>query len=169
MSALYLKTSSQSATHAAGESLAPLLQKGDVLLLSGDLGAGKTQLVKGIACGLGIREPVTSPTFNILLVHQGRMPLYHVDLYRLDRAEQLEDIDFFGTLEAGGVAAVEWGDRFGEVEDTGTLSVAIRIESDTERLLEVAPRGSRGRELAAGWSASCKGIQGVAVREDGVL
>ena len=60
--------------------------------------------MKGVAAGLGVAEPVTSPTFNILLVHPGRLPLYHFDLYRLERAEQLEDIDFYGTLEAGGVS-----------------------------------------------------------------
>ena len=85
-----------------------------MVVLSGDLGAGKTQLTKGLAAGLGVVEPVTSPTFNILLVHEGRIPLYHFDLYRLEFAEQLDDLDYWGTLEADGVSVVEWGDRFAE-------------------------------------------------------
>ena len=89
--------------HGGRRALAPLLVAGDVVLLSGDLGAGKTQLTKGVAEGLGVAEPVTSPTFNILLVHQGRLPLYHFDLYRLERADELEDLDYYATLEADGV------------------------------------------------------------------
>ena len=110
-----IHTESPLATRSCGAAVAPLLRAGDVLLLCGDLGAGKTQLTKGIAEGLGVAEPVTSPTFNILLVHEGRIPLYHFDLYRLERAEQLEDIDYWGTLEGDGVSVVEWGDRFGGV------------------------------------------------------
>jgi len=165
MSTLLLKTTEEAATRAAGAALAPLLRPGDVLVLSGDLGAGKTQLVKGIARGLDVPETVTSPTFNILLVHQGSLPLYHVDLYRLDRADQLEDIDFFGTVEAGGVTVVEWGDRFAEVLDVSTLSVELHIESDLERLLEVGWRGPRGAELASEWARACTALPGVTIRE----
>jgi len=169
MDTMQLEALGETATWSAGEALAPLLRPGDVLLLSGDLGAGKTQLVKGIASGLGIAEPVTSPTFNILLVHHGRLPLYHVDLYRLDRADQLEDIDFFGTLEAGGVTAVEWGDRFREVVDAGTVRITIHIESDTKRILEVIGSDRRGRELVSDWSRACDGIIDLVVRGDGSL
>ncbi|HSK46403.1 MAG TPA: tRNA (adenosine(37)-N6)-threonylcarbamoyltransferase complex ATPase subunit type 1 TsaE, partial [Coriobacteriia bacterium] len=91
---LTLHTSSSNATQACGAQLAHLVDAGDVLLLTGDLGAGKTQLTKGLAAGLGVAEPVTSPTFNMLLVHEGRVPLYHFDLYRLDRADQLDDLDY---------------------------------------------------------------------------
>ncbi len=109
-----MRTESAAQTMAAGEALAPLLVAGDVVLLSGDLGAGKTQFAKGVAEGLGVVEPVTSPTFNILLVHQGRLPLYHFDLYRLEHADELEDLDYYATLESDGVCLVEWGDRFTE-------------------------------------------------------
>ena len=165
MKALHLSTVDEAATRAAGVALAPLLRAADVLVLSGDLGAGKTQLVKGIAEGLGVREAVTSPTFNIMLVHQGRVPLYHVDLYRLDHADQLEDIDFFGAVEAGGVIAVEWGDRFAAVRAVATLEVVLHIVSDSDRLLEVTGRGQRGAELASEWSRACEELPGVNVRE----
>jgi tRNA threonylcarbamoyladenosine biosynthesis protein TsaE len=131
--------------------LAGLVAAGDVIVLSGDLGAGKTQLTKGLAVGLGVVESVTSPTFNILLVHEGRIPLYHFDLYRLETAEQLDDLDYWGTLEADGVSVVEWGDRFAEaVPDQGVV-VRILITGDDCRALEIEGRGVRGEMLASAW------------------
>ncbi len=142
-------------TMRCGRVLGHLVRPGDVVLLSGDLGAGKTQLTKGIAQGLSVAEPVTSPTFNILLVHQGRIPLYHFDLYRLERAEELEDLDYYATLEADGVAVVEWGDRFAEAAPAQGLSISIVIEDDETRRVELAPIGERGEELAAAWLSAC--------------
>jgi len=139
---------------AAGEALAHLLEPGDVLLLSGDLGAGKTQLTKGIARGLGVVEPVTSPTFNILLVHEGRLTLNHFDLYRLDEANQLQDIDYFGTVEGDGVSVVEWGDRFTEARPAAGLAIEFHIVGDEVRTVQVRPLGERGERLAAAWVAA---------------
>jgi len=144
-------------TIRAGRLLAGLLEPGDVVLLSGDLGAGKTQLAKGIAEGLGVREPVTSPTFNIMLVHEGRIPLYHLDLYRLAHATELEDIDYYATLEADGVSVVEWGDRFDEARPANGLSVVILISGDEERRVEVEPIGERGIALSNAWAAALAG------------
>jgi len=135
-----------------GSVLAPLLLPGDVILLSGDLGAGKTQLTKGVALGLGVADPVTSPTFNILLVHEGRIPLYHFDLYRLERASELEDLDYFATLEADGVSIVEWGDKFSDATPAQSLGIEILIEGDDDRRLELTPKGVRGDALAADWA-----------------
>jgi uracil-DNA glycosylase len=153
-----LASVSQRATEALGEALAPLLVANDVLVLSGDLGAGKTQLVKGIAVGLGVAEPVTSPTFNLLLAHEGRLGLNHFDLYRLDSAEQLEDLDYWGTLESGGVSVVEWGDRFPEAMPLDGLVVRITITGDESRELVLEPLGERGRELAAAWAAAAREV-----------
>lgn len=127
----------------------------DVVTLSGDLGAGKTCLVKGVAEGLGILDPVTSPTFNILLVHRGRLTLNHFDLYRLDRAEQLEDIDFFGSLESGGASFVEWGERFPEALPADHMAVTITITGDDQRTLELVGGGPRSESLAEAWRAAC--------------
>ncbi len=138
-----ITTDSDAATQAVGRALAALVAAGDVVVLSGDLGAGKTQLTKGLAAGLGVVEPVTSPTFNLLLVHVGRIPLYHFDLYRLEFAEQLDDLDYWGTLEADGVSVVEWGDRFAEAVPEECLVVRMLITGDDER-------SSRGR---AAWRA----------------
>lgn len=147
-------TSGPAITGELGAVLAPLLRPGDVLLLSGDLGAGKTRLTKGLAEGLGVVEPVTSPTFNILLVHDGRIPLYHFDVYRLDEAAQLEDLDYFAILEADGVSVVEWGDRFPEAMPVDRLDISIRITGDTDRAVEVRPLGARGEVLCAEWTAA---------------
>ncbi len=131
-----------------GEALAALVRPGDVVLLTGDLGAGKTHFTKGFAKGLGVSDPVTSPTFNILLVYPGRIPLYHFDLYRLERAGQLEDVDYWGTLEADGVSVVEWGDRFPEEIPEDHLACKFCITGDDEREIRVTFAGARGSELA---------------------
>ena len=160
-----IETSGTEVTQACGAVLAPLLQAGDVLALSGDLGAGKTQLTKGLAAGLGVVEPVTSPTFNILLVHEGRIPLYHFDLYRLERSGQLEDIDYWATLEADGVSVVEWGDRFEESVPMDALVVRILITGDDSRVIALDPRGSRAGELAHEWARAASVVDGASVTD----
>lgn len=147
-------TRSEADTIAVGRALAPLLEPGDVVALSGDLGAGKTCLTKGVAAGLGVQEHVTSPTFNILLEHHGRLDLYHFDLYRLQRADQLEDIDFFGTLEAGGVSLIEWGERFPGAMPDDHLAVQIGIAENECRHFTLVAHGPRGQQLASAWVAA---------------
>ena len=161
MSLRTITTNSDSATRAVGGALAPVVVPGDVIVLSGDLGAGKTQLTKGLAVALGVSEPVTSPTFNILLVHDGRIPLYHFDLYRLEHARELDDLDYWGVLEAGGISVVEWGDRLDEAVPDECVVVRIHITGDDARSLEIESRGSRGEELASAWAAACAGLPGV--------
>jgi tRNA threonylcarbamoyladenosine biosynthesis protein TsaE len=153
---LEIGTRDDAQTAEAGRRLAALLVPDDVISLSGDLGAGKTCLVQGIADGLGVSGHVASPTFNILLVHRGRLPLYHMDLYRLDRADQLEDIDFFATVESGGVTAIEWGDKFPGSMPPDRLEVAIRLgDGETDRVLTLDGTGPRSAELARGWAVAC--------------
>jgi tRNA threonylcarbamoyladenosine biosynthesis protein TsaE len=163
MPVLTIATPSSQVTQACGAALSPQLCSGDVLVLSGDLGAGKTQLTKGIAAGLGVKEPVTSPTFNILLVHSGRLELNHFDLYRLETANDLEDLDYWGTLESGGVSVVEWGDRFVSALPADGIVITIRIVGDEERAIEVEPLGDRGRQLAAQWAVACAAVEGARV------
>ena len=163
MTEFAIAASSAVATQAVGGALAALAAPGDVVLLSGDLGAGKTQLTKGLAAELGVVEPVTSPTFNILLVHEGRLPLYHFDLYRLEHAAQLEDLDYWGTLEADGISVVEWGDRFAEAMPEQCVTVTISILSDELRSLALAGRGPRGVLLAEAWAEACTSLPGVSV------
>ncbi|MDA3936198.1 MAG: tRNA (adenosine(37)-N6)-threonylcarbamoyltransferase complex ATPase subunit type 1 TsaE [Actinomycetota bacterium] len=158
------ETTGADATVALGRALAPLVRAGDGLVLSGDLGAGKTQLTKGFAAGLEVPEVVTSPTFNILLVHQGRLPLYHFDLYRLEHSDQLEDVDYWGTLEADGVSVVEWGDRFPEAMPLDYLAAHMTITADETREIVLSSQGTRGAELARTWLGACTGLADVVVR-----
>ncbi len=156
---LEFSTSDPDATGRAGALLGPLLVPGDVVALAGDLGAGKTRLVKGVAHGLGVDGPVTSPTFNLLVVHPGTLPLYHFDLYRLEHEAELEDIGFYETIEGDGASFVEWGDRFPASLPADRLLVVVHRAGDQERRFELVPSGRRAGDLAAAWLA--------AVREDG--
>lgn len=143
------RSASAEETAALGEKLAALLEPGDVVVLDGDLGAGKTQFSKGVAAGLGVAEEVTSPTFPILLEYEGsRLPLFHFDLYRLSHEDELEDVDFFGVLESDGVSLVEWGGKFPDALPEERLDVFIRLGADGGRVLELAGVGRRGAELA---------------------
>ncbi|MCE5203049.1 MAG: tRNA (adenosine(37)-N6)-threonylcarbamoyltransferase complex ATPase subunit type 1 TsaE [Coriobacteriales bacterium] len=144
-------TRSARETRNAGAALAPLLRAGDVIALSGDLGAGKTQLVQGIARGLGVESAVTSPTFNLLMVHRGGLPLYHFDLYRLEHVEELDDIGFYETLESDGVSVIEWGDRFSHALPAAHLLVVIHRRTDDVRDFELVPHGERAGQLASAW------------------
>lgn len=113
-------------TIALGEKCGELLAAGDVLVLTGDLGAGKTQFTKGIARGMGISADVTSPTFTIEMVYEGGvMPLYHFDLYRLNDSSQLDDIGLFDAMESDGPTVIEWGEQF--ADDIGDDRVDVFI------------------------------------------
>lgn len=146
-----LTSDDEARTRELGEELAAFLAPGDVISLSGDLGAGKTAFVKGLARGLEVNGPVTSPTFNILVVHQGPLPLNHFDLYRLERAEQLEDIDFWGVLEGDGVSAIEWGDKFASELPADRLGISITLSDEGGRVLEVTADGPRSRVALDAW------------------
>lgn len=149
-------TGDASETRRAGALLAAYLERGDVIALAGDLGAGKTQLVQGVAQALGVAEPVTSPTFNILLVHPGALPIYHFDLYRLEDEGQLEDIDFYETIEGDGVSFIEWGDRFPDALPAVHLLVIIERTAETGRAFTLLPSGERADTLAADWARTMR-------------
>ena len=105
-------TNSAAETRALGERLAGQLKAGDTVLLEGELGAGKSELARGVAKGLGVRETVTSPSFTILNVYEsGRIPLYHFDWYRLESAEELYELGMDEYLGGDGIALVEWPGR----------------------------------------------------------
>lgn len=145
-------TNGEAQTREAGRLLGELTLADDVVALVGGLGAGKTALVQGIAEGLGVIGPVPSPTFNILLVHPGERVLYHFDLYRLERPRQLEDIDFYETLESGGVTAIEWADRFPGELPADHLAVRIERLDETSRSFSPSGSGPRSEALARHWA-----------------
>ena len=139
-------------TKALAAALAPLVRPCDIILLNGDLGAGKTQFSQGFANALGVKQQVTSPTFTILLEYRdGRLPLYHFDLYRLEDDEELEDIGYFDVLEADGVSLVEWADKFPDSLPEDYLEIRITIALDETRFLAATPEGPRSEELLADW------------------
>ena len=149
------RTHSSDETKAAARLLAPLLRAGDVVVLEGDLGAGKTQFTQGLAAGLGIDDDVASPTFNILLEYRdGVLPLYHFDLYRLDSADDLEDIGFFETVEGDGASVIEWGDAYTDLLPDGFMEVYLRKGAGDERTLAACAVGARAEELVRAWSAA---------------
>lgn len=137
-------TVSREETIALGERLGRALEPGDVLVLTGDLGAGKTQLTKGIAAGMGVEGDVTSPTFTIEMVYEGaEMPLCHFDLYRLDDAAQLEDTGIFDVLGAEGVCVIEWGEQFAEEIGDARVDVFVTRLDDAAEPGEEPPREVR--------------------------
>ena len=130
-------TKSAAETRALGEKLARRLQPGDVLLLEGDLGAGKSELTRGIARGLGVAETVTSPSFTILNVYEsGRCPLYHFDWYRLESSEELYELGMDEYLGGDGIAVVEWPGRSPDAVPEGAVRIRMTAAGENERLIE---------------------------------
>lgn len=122
-------------TFELGHKLGRMLKAGMVLSLNGDLGAGKTYLTKGIAKGLGIDEYVTSPSFTIVNEYEGRLPLYHFDVYRIDDVNEMFEIGFDEYLFGSGVCIVEWGDIVRDILPNETIHIEIkRVEEDIREI-----------------------------------
>lgn len=138
-------------TQSFGHVLGTLVEEGDLIFLDGELGAGKTQFTKGLAEALGIARSVTSPTFALENVYEeGRIPLFHYDLYRLENEYQLEDIDIFDVAGASGVATIEWGLPFADAISQERLMLTFARDlsvSDTYRTIEMLACGARAEEL----------------------
>lgn len=139
-------------TRRLGEILGGLAQPGDIVLLYGDLGAGKTALTQGIGRGLGVTTVINSPTFTILKEYEGRIPLYHFDLYRVVDPDELLALGFEEYFEDGGVCVVEWAER-GEPEmgeaawPASWLRIRFTAPAPDQRRLRCTAAGARGRAL----------------------
>ena len=130
-------SNSPAETEVLGELLAEKLTPGTVIAFTGDLGAGKTAFTRGLARGLGIDERVTSPTFTIVNEYEGRLPLFHFDMYRLGSSEELFDIGWEDYLARGGVCAVEWSENIDDVlEDCIRVDIR-RGEHDNQRIITI--------------------------------
>ena len=130
-------TKSAAETRALGEKLAGRLRPGDVLLLEGDLGAGKSELTRGIAKGPGVTETVTSPSSTILNVYEsGRCPLYHFDWYRLESSEELYELGMDEYLGGDGIAVVEWPGRCPDAVPESAVRIRMTAAGENERLIE---------------------------------
>jgi tRNA threonylcarbamoyladenosine biosynthesis protein TsaE len=146
-------TKSAAETERIGALLGQKLERGMVVVLTGELGAGKTAFARGVARGLGVREPVTSPTFTLIQEYTGRLPLYHFDVYRLQDPGELEALGYDEYIEGDGVSIIEWGDLVGEFLPPTYLEVHLSGQ-DATRILTFTPRGSRYEKLVEELKAS---------------
>jgi tRNA threonylcarbamoyladenosine biosynthesis protein TsaE len=136
-------TKSPEDTREMAAALAPLAKAGDLVLLGGDLGAGKTTFVQGFGRALGVDEPITSPTFVLMRNYPGRLKLFHVDVYRLDHLQEVVDLGISELIDTEGVALVEWGDVAEPALPADFLDVRIEYgDGDDERRFRLRPVGS---------------------------
>ncbi|KJJ83949.1 ATP/GTP hydrolase [Candidatus Omnitrophus magneticus] len=144
-----VKTFSIDETIRVGERLASLLNKGDIIALIGDLGAGKTIFVKGLAKGLGIIEYnyVNSPTFTIIKEYNARFPLYHFDVYRLDEHSFLDTIDYKKYFYSDGITVIEWADKIKDILPEKYLEIRIENIKENERKIDFLGHGKRYMDL----------------------
>ena len=133
---LKVRTDSVEATRRVAAALAPLLHAGDVLLLSGDLGGGKTAFVQGLAAAMGIADPVTSPTFTLAHTYTGRLKLHHLDAYRLEKPDDIVDLNLPELLNDSAVVAIEWGERVLAEIPSDYLAIRFNL-GDVDQLPDV--------------------------------
>lgn len=134
-------TTSEAETYAAGLEMAAALAPGDIVLLTGNLGAGKTALARGLAAGLGVDpDDVHSPTFTLVNPYQGRCPVHHIDLYRIERALDLDELGLDEILGGDGVAIVEWAERLGPWRPRRCVAIDIEDLGGNRRALTVDDR-----------------------------
>jgi tRNA threonylcarbamoyladenosine biosynthesis protein TsaE len=135
------------ATRAVGAALGRSAEPGDVVSLFGELGAGKTQLVKGIAAGLGVSDIVNSPSFVLMAEYEGRLPLFHIDLYRLADAVDAMAGGLLDERQANGVTVIEWAERLGDWLPASRLDIRIEGTGDAPRRLDLRPTDARHARL----------------------
>jgi len=142
-------------TQALGEQLGGLLEAGDIVCLYGELGSGKTVLSKGIAIGLGVADEnrVRSPSFVLIHRYQGRVPMYHADLYRLDGPTDITDIGLREFLAGDGVTVIEWADKLEASLPSERLDIVLAHQEEQTRLLTIIPQGERYRQRFEQWLA----------------
>lgn len=131
------ETTSPDETIHIGRTLGACLQPGDTLLLIGDLGAGKTCFIQGLCTGLGVEEAVTSPTFTLINEYDGRLPVAHFDLYRLDDPESVLDLGFDEYVDGNYVCLIEWADKFLDIMPAEAIEIRIEIGEGERRKLVI--------------------------------
>jgi tRNA threonylcarbamoyladenosine biosynthesis protein TsaE len=152
---IFARTTSAADTQALAAALAELARPGDLLLLAGDLGAGKTAFTQGFGAALGVEERITSPTFTLANTYVGRLELNHLDVYRLEALAEVLDLGVPEMLDDGGVAVIEWGDTVAPALPADYLEIRFSFTEggDDERILDLVPVGgrwqARTRALAA--------------------
>ncbi len=130
-------TKSPAETRVVGKRLAQILKKGDVVGFFGELGSGKTTMIKGIAVGLEVGEVVKSPSFVIITQYAGRLPVYHIDLYRLDRPTAVMEQELLEYFYSDGICLVEWADRARGILPDRAIKVTIAVLDSTDRKIDI--------------------------------
>lgn len=152
---LTVQTRSVDGTRDVGAAVAGLARPGDVVVLAGDLGAGKTAFVQGFGRALGVADRITSPTFTLVHVYEGRLPIHHLDVYRLEQIQEALDLGLAEMLDEDGVVLVEWGDAILPVLPHDLLEVRLTLgEGDDDRVIAVRAVGPR-------WTARTEALQAV--------
>jgi tRNA threonylcarbamoyladenosine biosynthesis protein TsaE len=150
---LQVRTASVEETRDVGAAIAGLAGPGDVVVLAGDLGAGKTAFVQGFGRALGVADRITSPTFTLVHVYEGRLPIHHLDVYRLDQVQEALDLGLAEMLDDGGVVLVEWGDAILPVLPHDLLEVRLTLgDGDDDRTITARPVGP-------GWAARTRALE----------
>ncbi|MGI8406946.1 MAG: tRNA (adenosine(37)-N6)-threonylcarbamoyltransferase complex ATPase subunit type 1 TsaE [Actinomycetota bacterium] len=168
---LQVVTASAEETRILGASLAPLLLPGDVLSLTGDLGAGKTCFVQGLATAMGVRGPVTSPSFTIVHEYEARYPIVHLDVYRLDSFQEVIDLGFEEFLDPRAVLLLEWGDAIEPLLPRTHLRIELKRTADPEaddmREITFRPRGEEWVRKLSGMRSTAEALLDAASSEPG--
>ena len=138
---------SEAQTRRLGERLAHFLQPGDIIGLAGDLGTGKTRWVQGVCQGLGVTDPVISPTFTLVNEYDGRLPVYHIDLYRLADSADMLSFGLEDYLYGAGVTLIEWANRAESILPNNLLNITLHHLEHTKRRVVIEPHGDRFLKL----------------------
>ena len=143
------ETKSASETIQIGKGIGHLLRPGDVVALVGELGAGKTQFIKGLAEGVGVGKPtyISSPSFTLINEYLGKVPFYHIDLFRLEQEKEAEELGLEDYFQAGGITAIEWADKIPFLLPEEILWIEIHYTGENIRSLEISGKGDRYHKL----------------------
>ncbi len=157
---MVIYTQSATETVQIGKRLGKLLRAGDVIALVGELGSGKTHLIKGLAAGVGVERSnrIASPSFTLIHEYQGRIPFFHVDLFRLATEEEAEELGLEEYFVRGGVTAIEWADKIAELLPKELIWINLRSLGAEARVIRLRGKGKRCEELVKGLSHSGRHI-----------
>jgi tRNA threonylcarbamoyladenosine biosynthesis protein TsaE len=146
-----IQTKSTSETVRLGKRIGSLLQSSEVVALVGELGTGKTQFIKGLAAGVGMAPPtyISSPSFTLINEYPGKIPFYHVDLFRLEREKDAEELGLEEYFQSGGITAIEWADKIPSLLPKEMLLIHITYTGENTRSLEITGKGKRLEDLVS--------------------
>jgi tRNA threonylcarbamoyladenosine biosynthesis protein TsaE len=153
---MVLQTSTTSETIRMGKRLGRLLQPGDVVALVGDLGTGKTQFIKGLAEGVGVGKAtyVSSPSFTLINEYPGRIPFYHIDLFRLESEKEVDGLGLEEYVRGNGITAIEWANKICSLLPEELILVKIHYTGEHSRTIEITPKGKRYEKIIEGFEGS---------------